>query len=141
VTITLKNHYAYLRKNLPMSNDLATKLYGWSPQLLADSPYHEIRALNNLGRHFDAFEKWFEFATSFYTEDSIRALCKCLKEAGREGRSKLTKVAMKTLKKVLRGYVGSPQLSPRNSPEPDEKVSYHLSHVCTIYSSDQPFLW
>ena len=100
VKAALESHHSYLRKNLRVDNELAAKLYGWSPQLLGDPPYGEIRSLNNQGRQYDAFEKWFNFATSSYTQESVGEFCKCLKEAGREDRPRLTKVARKTLKKV-----------------------------------------
>ena len=100
VKAALESHYYYLRKNLRVDNELAAKLYGWIPKLLGDPPYSEIKAMNNQGKHYDAYEKWFNFATSSYTQESVGEFCKCLKEAGREGRPRLTKVARKTLKKV-----------------------------------------
>ena len=100
VKAALESLYSYLRKNLTVDNELAAKLYGWKPQLLGDPPYSEIKSLSNQGKQYDAFEKWFNFATSYYTQESVGMFCNCLKEAGREGRPKLTKVARKTLKNV-----------------------------------------
>ena len=88
-----------------VDNDLASKLFGWKPQLLADPPYREIRALNDLGKHHDAFEKWYVFSESSYTEDRLEVFCECLKEVGKDTRPKLKVVAEEILKKLKGKFV------------------------------------
>ena len=74
--------FAYLRKNLVIDNNLAGKLFGWKPQLLADPPYHEICASNTHGEHTRSFDLWYKFASDYYTGTSLTELCKCLRSAG-----------------------------------------------------------
>ena len=104
----LENNFAFLRENFKVDNQVAAKLYGWKPQLLADPPYHEIRQLNERGSHYDAFEKWHMFAKSSYTEDSLKVFCKCLREIGEKGaRHKLVGVAEEILKKFEGDFLSS----------------------------------
>ena len=86
--------YSYLSKNLSIDNDLASILYGWKPQLLEDPPYHQINALNDNGKHQDAFKQWHKFAMKSYTEKRLLELCKCLRKAGKKAKPKLTEVAV-----------------------------------------------
>ena len=86
-----------------VDNQVAAKLYGWKPQLLADPPYHEIRHLNECGRHYDAFEKWYMFAKSSYNEDSLKVFCECLREIG-EKDAKFTLVGV--AEEILKEYEG-----------------------------------
>jgi hypothetical protein len=101
VKAALKEEYFYWRNNLTICNDLAEKLYGY--QLLPAYLFTEIRALNNHRRHCDAFKKWFQYATRFYTEEGALMFCECLKEAGRVGmKPRLTRVG-EYFKNVLKG--------------------------------------
>ena len=95
----LKSNYAFLRENLTVDNQVAARLFGWKPPLLGDPPYYEIRSLNEGGKHYDAFEKWYVFAKSSYTEERLKDFCECLEEiGGKDARSKLAEVAVELLK-------------------------------------------
>ena len=79
---------------MTIDNEVAAKLFGWKPQLLGDPPYYEICSLNECGKHYDAFEKWYVFAKSSYTEERLNDFCECLREIGRvDARSKFAEVA------------------------------------------------
>ena len=96
----LESNHAYLRDNLRIDNQVAERLFGWKPQLLADPPYHEIRHLNECGKHSDAFDKWYMYAISSYTEDILKVFCECLKKiAKKDAKFKLVEVAEEILKK------------------------------------------
>ena len=101
----LEGKYSFLRENLIVDSDLASKLFGWKPQLLAGPPYREIRALNDLGKHHDAFEKWYVFSESSYTEDRLEVFCECLKVVGKNTRPKLKVVAEEILKELKGKFV------------------------------------
>ena len=64
--------------------------------------FDEIRALNEHGKHSEAFQKWYQFAESGYTKERLRVFCECLEEAGKDARPKLIEVA-KEIRKLLRG--------------------------------------
>ena len=98
----LQKRYAYLRGNLPIDNELAAKLFGWEPQLLDGPIFDEIRALNELGRHSEAFQKWYQFAESWYTKERLKNFRECLEELGKDTKPKLIEVA-KEIRKLLRG--------------------------------------
>ena len=100
----LKSEYSYLRENLSIDSEVASKLFGWSPQLLGDPPYREILSLNERGKHFDAFERWYQFAESSYTEDRLKVFCECLGEIGSPTRPKLIEVG----RRVFEMLVGEP---------------------------------
>ena len=86
---------------MTIDNPVAARLFGWKPQLLADPPYHEIRHLNACGKHYDAFEEWYKFAKSSYTEDILKVFCECLKKiAKKDAKFKLVEVAEEILKKL-----------------------------------------
>ena len=102
----LRSSYSYLRENLSIDNEVASKLFGWSPRLLGDPPYREILSLNERGKHFDAFERWYQFAESSYTEDRLKVFCECLGEIGSPTRPKLVDVGRRMLK-VLGGELMS----------------------------------
>ena len=86
--------FAYLSDKLVIDNSLAKKLFGWKPQLLADSPYHEICASNRHGDYPRAFDLWYTFAMNNYTGTSLTELCKCLRSAG-SARKRLIAIAKK----------------------------------------------
>ena len=94
----LRSSYSYLRENLSIDNEVASKLFGWRPQLLGDPPYREILSLNERGKHFDAFERWYQFVESSYTEDRLKVFCECLEEIGNPTRPKLVDVGRRLLK-------------------------------------------
>ena len=97
----LESNHAFLRDNLTIDSQVAARLFGWKPQLLTDPPYHEICHLNECGKHYDAFDKWYMFAISSYTEDSLKVFCECLREiAEKDAKSKLVEVAEEILKKL-----------------------------------------
>ena len=98
----LRSSYSYLRGNLSIDSEVAAKLFGWSPQLLGDPPYREILSLNERGKHFDAFERWYQFAESSYTADRLKVFCECLAEIGSPTRPKLIDVGRRVLE-VLGG--------------------------------------
>ena len=98
----LLERYTYLRNNLRITEDLAAELYGWKPQLLDGPTFKEITALNDRGKPGDAFQKWHDYAASWYTEESLREFCKCLEDAGNIAKPKLRQVAKK-IKKTLKG--------------------------------------
>ena len=103
----MQKHYAYLRENLSVDNELSAKLFGWKPQLLDEPTFDEIRSLNEHGKPTVAFQKWYQFAVSGYTEESLRVFCECLEEVGKEAKPKLIEVAKKIRRKLLRGdYYG-----------------------------------
>ena len=102
VRTTLQKCYAYLRDKLSIDNDLAAKLFGWDPQLLDGTNFDEIRALNDHGKHFDAFQKWYRFAESWYTEERLEVFCECLEELGKDAKPRLFEVA-KEIRKLSRG--------------------------------------
>ena len=81
---------------------LAAKLFGWEPQLLDRAHFDEIRALNGNGKHSEAFQKWYQFAASWYTEKELENFCNCLEELGKDAKPKLIEVA-KEIRKLLRG--------------------------------------
>ena len=64
--------------------------------------FDEIRALNGNGKHFEAFQKWYQFAESWYTEKRLEDFCNCLVELGKDVRPKLIEVA-KEIRKLLQG--------------------------------------
>ena len=97
----LKTEYSYLRENLSIDNEVASKLFGWSPQLLGDPPYREILSLNERGKHLDAFERWHQFAESSYTEDRLKVFCECLAEIGSPTRPKLVDVGRRVFEKLV----------------------------------------
>ena len=74
-----------------VDNELAASMYG--SKLLDYPTYSRICALNEKGRQNDAFEQWFRFATSNYTEESINVLSDCLKKVGKGTRPRLIKVS------------------------------------------------
>ena len=89
VKTTLQKRYAYLRQNLSIDNELSAKLFGWEPQLLDGPTVAEIRALNEYGKPTEAFQKWYQFAKSGYTEKRLRVFCECLEEVGKDAKPKL----------------------------------------------------
>ena len=95
--------YAYLRENLSVDNELSAKLYGCEPQLLDKATFVEIGALNKYGQPYEAFQKWYQFAESGYTEERLRVFCECLEEVGKEAKPKLIEVAKKIRRDLLRG--------------------------------------
>ena len=99
----MQKRYAYLRKNLSVDNELSAKLFGWKPQLLDKPTFAEIRALNEHGKPYEAFQKWYEFAESGYTEERLRVFCECLEVVGKDAKPKLIEVAKKIRRKLLRG--------------------------------------
>ena len=105
VKTVLESQCSYSRSNVTIGVDLAEQLCRLSPQLLAESPCSEDRALNKHQEHDNAVEKWFKFSTSYWSKERLRALlmsCKCLKEAGRQSRPWLTEVG-ENLKNVVKG--------------------------------------
>ena len=64
--------------------------------------FDEIRALNGNGKHFEAFQKWYQFAESWYTEERLKNFRECLEELGKDARPRLIEVA-KEIRKLLRG--------------------------------------
>ena len=103
----MQKRYAYLRENLSVDNELSAKLFGWKPQLLDEPTVDEIRSLNEHGKPTEAFQKWYQFAISGYTEERLRVFCECLEEVGKEVKPKLIEVAKKIRSKQLRGdYYG-----------------------------------
>ena len=91
--------FAYLRKNLVIDNSLAGELFGWRPQLLADHPYHVIRASNTRGEHPLVFDLWYRFASGHYTGTSVTELCKCFRSAG-SAKKKLIAVKIESAMKA-----------------------------------------
>ena len=85
-----------------MSDDLVAKLYGWKPPLLDEPTFKEITALNDWGKPDNAFQKWQDYAASWYTEESLKEFCKCLEDAGNNAKPKLLQVAKKIMK-TLKG--------------------------------------
>ena len=103
VKTTLQKRYAYLRENLSVDNELSAKLFGWEPQLLDKPTFAETRALNEHGKPYDAFQKWYQFAESGYTEERLRVFCECLEEVGKDAKPMLITVAKEIRRKLLRG--------------------------------------
>ena len=69
-----------------------------------DEPtFAEIRALNEHGKPYEAFQKWYQFAESGYTEERLRVFCECLEEVGKGAKPRLIEVAKKIRRKLLRG--------------------------------------
>ena len=103
VKTKLQTCYSYLRENLPIDNGLAAQLFGWKPQLLDKPNFDAIGALNKQGEHSQAFQKWYDFAESWYTEETLRVFCECLEEAGKGVKQTLIKVAKEIRRKLLKG--------------------------------------
>jgi hypothetical protein len=133
----LKSEYSYLRENLSIDNEVASKLFGWRPQLLGDPPYREILFLNDRGKNFDAFERWHQFAETSYTADRLKVFCECLQEIGSCAKPKVVEVGRKMLgilqgdlmsetteKKQVQSHVPH-QTSTTPPPKSEEAITSH----------------
>ena len=89
-----------LQRDLPVDNNLASKLYGL--KLLADPPLSEIRAMNEHGKHHEAFVYWHTYALKFYTGKSLKDLCTCLRTLGNDAKPLLIEIAEKIEQAIRR---------------------------------------